>query len=195
VTTASPPADLSSPATIGDDFPAVLRAARAGEPWAFARVHSWLARTVAGYLRSQGAEDPDGLANDVFLRAFTNLHRFEGSERNFRSWVLTIAHHRLVDQRRRAARRPVSESLDSFLETRATGDVEHEALTRVGTDRVHRLLGRLAPDQRDVILLRIVADLTVEQVAEALGKTPGAVKQLQRRGLAALQRILADGDA
>lgn len=174
---------------IGADFAAVLAAARTGEPTALTRLYASMARTVAGYLRAQGAADPDGTANEVFLRAFTNLHRFEGDERRFRSWVVTIAHHRLVDERRRAARRPVTAPLDG--DAGVTGDVEEEALSAVGTERVHELLGRLAPDQRDVLVLRVVTDLGVEQVARALGKTPGAVKQLQRRGLAALQRLLA----
>lgn len=148
---------------------------------------------MASYLRGQGAPDPDGLANDVFLRAFTNLGSFEGSEDGFRSWVFAIAHNLLVDDRRKAARRPVvaGRPLD---EHSWAGSTEAEALTRLGTDRVERLLQELSPDQRDVLLLRIVADLTVEQVAQALGKPPGAVKQLQRRGLAALRRRLGTGD-
>lgn len=174
---------------IGADFTDVLAAARAGDPAALTRLYRSLARTVAGYLRAQGAADPDGTANDVFLRAFGNLHRFQGDERRFRSWVVTIAHHRLVDERRRAARRPVTSPLAG--ESGATGDVEDEALAAMGTERMHELLGRLAPDQRDVLVLRVVADLGVDQVAKALGKTPGAVKQLQRRGLASLARLLA----
>jgi RNA polymerase sigma-70 factor (ECF subfamily) len=67
-------------------------------------------------------------------------------------------------------------------------DVEEEAARRLATERVRRLCDTLAPDQRDVLLLRMLADLTVDDIAEALGKTPGAVKALQRRGLAALRR-------
>lgn len=59
-----------------------------------------------------------------------------------------------------------------------------------GGEWVTGLLARLAPDQRDVLLLRIVADLTIEQIAQLLGKRPGAVKALQRRGLAAVKRAL-----
>ena len=51
---------------------------------------------------------------------------------------------------------------------------------------------QLAPDQCDVVLLRILGDLTVEQVADVLGKTPGAVKQLERRGLEAIRRLAAE---
>ena len=70
----------------------------------------------------------------------------------------------------------------------AGGDVEAEALDRLGEERVRRLLATLSPDQQDVLLLRLVADLTVDEIATALGKRPGAVKALQRRALATLRR-------
>ena len=79
----------------GEGFDATLAAARTGEGWAFERLFGWLGRPVAAYLRGAGTEDPDGSANDVFLRAFTTLGRFEGDEDRFRSWVFTIAHHLL----------------------------------------------------------------------------------------------------
>ena len=79
------------------------------------------------------------------------------------------------------------------MEAEAPSSTESDVLARLGPERVRSLLGELSPDQRDVLLLRIVADLTVEQVAEALGKAPGAVKQLQRQGLGALRRRLDGG--
>jgi RNA polymerase sigma-70 factor (ECF subfamily) len=56
---------------------------------------------------------------------------------------------------------------------------------------VQRLSARLSADQRTVLLLRIVADLTAEEVAQITGKTVGAVRALQRRGLDALRRLIA----
>jgi RNA polymerase sigma factor (sigma-70 family) len=173
----------------GAAFPEVLAAAQAGSAWAYRRLFEWLGRPVAGYLRGQGCDDPDGLANDVFLRAFTNLRGFRGDEDRFRSWVFAIAHNRLVDDRRRRSRRPVVED-HPVEEHTAWDDTEAAALSRLGGERVRRLLDQLSPDQRDVLLLRIVADLTVEQVATTMGKTPGAVKQLQRRALGTLRHRL-----
>ena len=71
--------------------------------------------------------------------------------------------------------------------------MEDDALRSAGDERVRQMLARLAPEQRDVLLLRIVGDHTVEQVAEAVGKTPGAVKALQRRGLRALSKEISSG--
>lgn len=67
---------------------------------------------------------------------------------------------------------------------------EHEVLQRLATERVERLCRRLGPEHRDVLLLRLVAGATVEEVALALGKTAGAVKALQRRGLLSLRAVL-----
>lgn len=171
-------------------FTDVLGAAQANAGWAFQRLFDELARPVVGYLRLQGAREPDDLANEVFLGVFSGIGSFEGSEEQFRSWVFTIAHRRLTDERRRLGRRPVLSDHGGEPET-IGGDAESDALSSLGEERVRELLARLAPDQRDVLLLRILADLTVDQAAEALGKTPGAVKALQRRGLAALRKEIS----
>ncbi len=171
---------------LGEQFEQVLAAAQAGAPWALERLWQELSPVVAGYLRVQGATEPEDLTSDAFLAAFKGLRSFSGGEAQFRSWVFTIAHHRLTDERRRAARRPVR--VDGDVPELASGDVEEEAARRMATERVRRLCEGLVADQRDVLLLRMLADLTIDDIAEALGKTPGAVKALQRRGLAAIRR-------
>lgn len=67
--------------------------------------------------------------------------------------------------------------------------MEDEVLRRLSVERVRNLCHRLAPDQRDVLLLRLVSAMTVEDAADALGKSSTAVKALQRRGLAAIRRL------
>ena len=169
-----------------EPFASLLLAAQSGGEWAYARLYQSLAPAVAGYLRVQGAAEPDDLTSEVFERAFAALGGFSGGEAQFRSWVFTIAHHRLTDERRRAARRPLRADME--VPELAAGDVEDDAARRMATERVRALCEGLVPDQRDVLLLRMLAALTVEEIAQALGKTPGAVKALQRRGLAALRR-------
>jgi RNA polymerase sigma-70 factor (ECF subfamily) len=73
---------------------------------------------------------------------------------------------------------------------RPGGDAEDDALARLGSMRVQALCDALVADQRDVLLLRLMAGLTVEAIAQSLGKSEGAVKALQRRGLANLRKIL-----
>jgi len=173
--------------TLGAAFEFVLAAARANEGWAFRRLFDDLAAPVAGYLRLQGAREPDDLVNETFMGAFSGITSFTGDEEGFRSWVFTIAHRRLVDEHRRAGRRPDTTAFPEDMGP-GDGDTEEEALESLGDERVRALLGGLVPAQRQVLLLRIVGDLTVEQVAGVMGKTSGAVKALQRRGLLALKK-------
>ncbi len=184
---------------IGPSFPEVLAAAQANAGWAFERLYQSLAPAVAGYARAQSAEEPEVTTSEVFLAAFSRLGSFVGNEAQLRSLVFTIAHHRIVDERRFRARRPATESLDATPthtsqahgDRATTASAEDHALDALGTGRVQALLERLGPDQRDVLVLRVVGDLTVDQVGLALGKSPGAVKALQRRALSKLRKQLS----
>jgi hypothetical protein len=84
------------------DFDAVLTAARAGEARGIERIFVALSPVVEGYLRLQGAAEPQDLTSEVFLAVVRNIGSFAGDEASFRSWVFTIAHRRLLDERRRA---------------------------------------------------------------------------------------------
>lgn len=178
--------------SIGESFPQVLEAARTGAEWAWTAIYRDLAPAVLGYLRTRGAPDPEDATGEVFLGVVRGLRSFEGNEDEFRSWVFVIAHRRLIDERRRLHRRPAHADEDEELEEVASADdVEAEAITRLGTARVRRIIDRLTEDQRDVLLLRLIGGFTVDEVAQVVGKRPGAVKALQRRGLAAIARELA----
>jgi RNA polymerase sigma-70 factor (ECF subfamily) len=171
-------------------FPAVLAAARTGDSDALGRIFTALSPVVAGYLRLQGAVEPEDLTSEVFIGVLRNLDRFDGDEPAFRSWVFTIAHRRLLDDRRRRSRRPVHEELSVADEPVADDDTEQALTATLGLERVVALCDQISPDQRDVLLMRLLGDLTIEEVAGALGKTPGAVKQLQRRGFQAVGRLI-----
>jgi RNA polymerase sigma factor (sigma-70 family) len=169
----------------------VLAAARSNAPWAFERLYREFAPRVAGYLRMLGADEPEDLTNETLLGVFKGLPTFNGDVDDLRSWVFTIAHRRLIDAHRRRSARPATTPLRPATHDAPAGDVETEAMRAIGSADVLRLLGCLTDAQREVILLRVVADLSVEQVAEISGKRPGAVKMLQRRGLATLRRVIA----
>lgn len=176
----------------GEAFASVLTAARANAPWAFERLFTTYAPRVKAYVQTNGAAEPDEITNDVFLAAFQALARFEGDEPGFRSWLFTIARRRVIDEHRKRSRRVVTVATEHTTEMDdAGGDVETEALENITSRWVVDVLNQLSADQRDVLLLRTVADCTIDQIAEILGKRPGAVKALQRRGLAAAKKILA----
>ncbi|MGH2810125.1 MAG: sigma factor-like helix-turn-helix DNA-binding protein, partial [Actinomycetota bacterium] len=85
------------------------------------------------------------------------------------------------------SRHPEQPAQEEFPEV-AGGDAEGEAMSKLGTDWARKVIRTLSPDQGDVLMLRIVAGLSLEEVARATGKTTGSVKALQRRGLAAIKK-------
>jgi RNA polymerase sigma factor (sigma-70 family) len=176
----------------GQEFEPLLEAARDGSDPAWAAIYAHLAPQVLGYLRASRAPEPDDTLSEVFLQIARDLAGFEGDERDFRAWAFTIAHHRLIDARRAAARRPVDPVAEPpEPDTAPLDDAADEALARISREEVLRVLETLTADQRAVLLLRVLGELTVEEVASTLSKRPGAVKALQRRGLAAVRRELA----
>src|SRR5215208_4071246 len=172
-------------------FTSLLEAAREGSEAAWQELYTDLAPVVLGYLRANGAPDAEDVLSEVFLQVARDIARFDGEERGFRSWVFTIAHHRLIDARRHAARRPVDLSPEPPEPRGRADDAADEALARIGVEEVQRVLSALSDEQRTVLLLRVIGDLSIDDVAKAVGKRPGAVKALQRRGLAAIKRELA----
>jgi RNA polymerase sigma factor (sigma-70 family) len=146
---------------------------------------------VRRYLHAQVGGAADDLVDEVLLSVFEHVGRFEGSEAQFRSWVFTIAHHRVVDHHRRRRETLPLDRVDAW---RAPDNTETEALARVGATELRGMLDRLAPTQREVLLLRIVDDLSIEETAQRLGRSPGAVKALQHRAIEAVRlRIQASG--
>ena len=117
-----------SRARIGPDFDSVLHAGRSGAPWALERLYQALSPAVLGYLRVQGAADPEDLTNEVFLGVLRRIASFDGDEDEFRSWIFTIAHSRLIDERRRD-RSPPQVGVDGEeVREPAGGDAEQDAL-------------------------------------------------------------------
>jgi RNA polymerase sigma factor (sigma-70 family) len=174
-----------------DRLDSLIESARVGDEAAWAEIWDELAPRVLGYLRASHAPEAEDLLADTFHNIARDLGRFSGGWSQFRAWTFTIAHHRMVDSRRRSARRPVDLTAEPPEQSRrSAADAADEALARIGDEEVRAVLATLSPDQRAVLLLRIVGDMTLEQVGEALGKRANAVKQLQRRGLAAAEKEL-----
>ena len=169
-----------------------IAAAKTGAEWAWEQLYSELSGPLTGYLRAGGARDPEDLASEVFLQVARDISRFDGDESNFRSWVFVIAHRRLIDARRSVSRRP--ETVGGISDDREPpgGDVEEEAMELLSVGRIAELLDLLTEDQRDVLTLRLIGDLSLEETAATMGKRVGAIKALQRRALSNLKTMLED---
>lgn len=166
--------------------------ASTGIPDALSRVYAALAPKVRGYLAGHGCEDPDGVTNDVFVAVIPRLPTIHGGIAGLRTFVFSVAHARLVDEHRRRTRRPVLVSYDDVDDDRQAPSPADREVER---DELQRALAELTDDQRSVLLMRIVGDLTIDQTAAALGRSAGSVKQLQRRALAVLRERYEQGKA
>lgn len=142
------------------------------------------------YYRVGNADVAEDLCGEVFERAVKNIHRFKARGGGLGGWLTRIAQNLAHDHYRRHKARPPDplELNESWI---AHGDSPSDhLLTRESTAYLQQALQRLTPDQRDVILLRFIAQMHTPEVATILNKTPGAVKALQHRALAALRREL-----
>ncbi|HET7489918.1 MAG TPA: sigma-70 family RNA polymerase sigma factor [Acidimicrobiales bacterium] len=147
-----------------------------------------LAPAVLGYLRAQRAPEPEDVLGEVFLQVARDLPRFRGDDDAFRRWVFSIAHNRLLDARRRVSRRP---QLSDREVPEAAVPPPEDAFDPDLVDA----LDDLTPDQREVVILRFVADLPLADVARITGRRVGAVKAMQHRALETLARVLAADQA
>ena len=173
-----------------------LVGARRREPAAVTRIYTAYAPALFRFFLAAVGDRPtaEDLTGEVFKSAIEGLPRFRGPVEALGGWLFRIARHDLSDYRRRQARNPV-QPLDDLLEEEAAAaggavDPEELALERLEGDRVLAALRQLTCDQREVLLLRLVADLTAPEVAGILHKSTEAVKALQHRGLASLARLL-----
>ena len=174
---------------IGEKFPQVLLAAQLGAEWAWEVIYRDLSPAVIGYLRLHGVLEPEDLTGEVFVHVVRGLRNFSGDEAQFRSWVFLIAHHRMIDDRRARLRRPIDALEAETIERHGpVANAEEEALHQLSIAEVRRALGSLSEAQREVLLLRIVAGLTLEETSRIVGRRVGSVKALQRRGIAAIRR-------
>jgi RNA polymerase sigma-70 factor (ECF subfamily) len=172
-----------------------LVAARRREPAAVSRIYSAYAPALFRFFMAAVGDrhQAEDLTGNAFLSAIEDLPRFYGPVEALGGWLFQIARHDLYDHRRKQARsrmEPLEDNLHEVAVVAGAEDPEELAMARLEGSRVLAALGELSPDQREVLLLRMAGGLTAPEVAEILGKTTGAVKALQHRGLASLARVL-----
>lgn len=163
--------------------------ALAGDEMAWRSVVEAIGPAVLAYARARGAADPEDILGDVLLTLVKSLRRFRGDEGGLRGLAIKMAHDRLIDERRRAGRRPPTTS-------EAPPDMpgrEDPQAAVAGSSSVAQALAQLPPAQRELVYLRVVCDLSVEETARIVGKGQGAVRVALHRALHRLRDVLAVG--
>jgi RNA polymerase sigma-70 factor, ECF subfamily len=178
---------------LGDAYDDTIAEARDGSSVALGAIYRDLFPSVLAYLRVRAPADAEDLASDVFLDVARGLPRFAGDEGSFRGWVFTIARRRAIDSARRRSRRATDVVPADVLEAMvATDDTAEQALDQLQSADALALVRRLPAGQAEVLLLRVVAGLSVDETAAALGRRAGAVRVAQHRALRRLARMLEE---
>jgi RNA polymerase sigma-70 factor (ECF subfamily) len=180
-----------------DDFPEVLHDAQAGGSNALSLLWQEYHHRIVRYLRIRARDQAEDIASETWITVARSLHRFRGDDEQFRAWLFTIAQRRLIDALRRAARRPVIAAGSVESDVVVSMDDEPEARSLVADElaQAEALLRQLPDQQRDVIALRVLADLGVADVAEILGLSSSNVRVIQHRGLQRLRAMLEERNA
>lgn len=143
----------------------------------FERVYAFIARRV------RERADAEDLTAEVFHQALANLKKFEWRGAPFSAWLFRIASNAVADRWQRTARERGNSELNDPPDPRRTASPE-EIDERA---RLFNLVGGLPPDQRSVIEMRFAAGKSIAEIAREMGRSDGAVKQLQFRAVRALR--------
>jgi RNA polymerase sigma-70 factor (ECF subfamily) len=171
-------------------FDALLTAAQKGDDQAVAVLYRDLHPRLFRYLLVREPRAADDLEAEVWLAVAQGIARFSGGEESFRAWVFSIARRRLADFRRTAARRATVPVPNEELDGTGGEDPAAIVLEDLSSSAAAAFVVQtLSPDQADIVLLRVIGGLSVEHVAELLGKRPGTIRVLQHR---ALKRLHAE---
>ena len=177
------------PRTAAATDAALIAAWRTGDERAAAELVERHARPLARFLAGAGApeSDVDDLVQETFVRAFRSVDRFRG-QCQFRTWLMTIGGNVLKDFGRRAARRKVV-PLDEGVRDRA-GDPHDHAEANEAVEMLSAGLQRLPRLQREVFLLRAQQGMEYDEIAGALGTTPGAARVHYHHAVRRLKEIV-----
>jgi RNA polymerase sigma-70 factor (ECF subfamily) len=178
---------------IGEGFAEVLAAAQDGSEAAFSRLWRDVNPPLLRYARVVAPEGAEDVAADTWLQVVRGLPDFRGDEQSWRAWLFTTARRRAIDHARRRSRRPagpLDEVPPGLLP--AMPDAADLAIEQMSTRSAIALLAGLPAIQAEVILLRVIAGLDTETIAQLVGRSPGAVRVAAHRGLRRLAGVLAE---
>lgn len=161
----------------------VIWRARDGDPDALGQLWREHQHLLLRYFRGKGMAEPEDLASTVWIEVASGLRRFEGDEVDFRRWLFTIAARRRVDDIRTSKRRAELDGRRVEWSQATTMSAAEESDRAQALERALALVRTLPPDQAEAVLLRVVADLPVSDVAEIMQRREGTVRVLVHRGL------------
>lgn len=167
--------------------------AQAGNSEAFGQLYDAYMERIYRfvYFRVEDQQTAEDITSQVFLKAWSNLDRFQFSRTPYLAWLYTIAHNAVIDHYRT---RKVTTALDDVQLSQPDHSeaVESEIDLTVEMQSVKAALGTLTDDQQKVLTLKFIEGMSNNEIARQLGKREGAIRALQMRGLQALAKQLEE---
>jgi RNA polymerase sigma-70 factor (ECF subfamily) len=174
---------------------ALVDLARAGDAEAFGQLYDHYSAGVYRfiYYRVSSQQLAEDLTSETFFRALRSMASFQWQGKDFGAWLTTIARNLVVDHYK-AGRTRLETSTDDFSDrTEATAGPEEEVLVRLTNDVLRTALAELPAEQQECLVLRFLNGQSIAETAKALGRSEGAIKQLQLRAVRNLAKLLPEG--
>lgn len=173
----------------------LLRRVKSGDTAAFGELyHTYVAKIYRFILfKVQTHEEAEDLSADVFLRAWQHLYQQQRAVRNFRAFLYQIAKNLVIDYYRQRAQRefPADVAAGQAVDQRQQ-QLFHQAERSLELAEIAGIVRQLKDEYKDVVLLRYVEQLSVREIAQIIGKSPGAVRVILFRALKLIRHQLPD---
>jgi RNA polymerase sigma-70 factor, ECF subfamily len=172
----------------------LLQEAKNGSTQAFGELYEQYAPRIFRFLYAHldNRLDAEDLTEEVFLKAWRALPKYQEKGLPFTAFLFRIAQNTLTDYYRRTTR-PGREILhEDIPDNNPKNELVEVVLAKLEQQELRRLLLELREDYRTVLVARFLSDLSPEETAQMMGKTPGAVRVLQHRALAAMRKLFEE---
>jgi RNA polymerase sigma-70 factor (ECF subfamily) len=174
---------------------ALVELARGGDAEAFGQLYDHYHGSVYRFVfyRTRSTTLAEDLTSETFLRALRNMAGFRWQGKDFGAWLMTIARNLCTDHFKAGRTRLEVTTEDMGLHDDATEGPEHEVLAGLTNRVLLDGLQQLSDEQRDCLVMRFLQGLSIAETAAVLGRSEGAVKQLQLRGVRNLAKLVPAG--
>lgn len=171
----------------------LLSRARMGDEEALMLIYENYFPPVYNFIRLR-IEDralAEDLASDVFIKLLQSIRQSQAPRQSLRGWIFKVARNLVYDHYRKE-RQVTTEALEEWIPNADDEGLEVDYIRSVNLERARRALGRLAPDQQEVLVLRFGQNLNLQETADIMGKSINAIKSLQFRAVQTLRQLLGE---
>ncbi|MDI6909448.1 sigma-70 family RNA polymerase sigma factor [Nocardioides sp.] len=174
---------------------ALVELARKGDVDAFGLLYDHYQPSVYRFLfyRTRSGTLAEDLTSETFFRALRSMNNFRWQGKDFGAWLMTIARNLATDHFKAGRTRLELTTEDMGLHDDATEGPESTVLAGLTNELLLRALTELPPEQRDCLVMRFLQGMSIAETAAVLGRSDGAVKQLQLRGVRNLAKLMPEG--